>query len=98
MDITDAVEIVRPAFVTKLILGECDCCAKPNRVLHHCWAHGMETAACSECQGNPLADDIPDLQDEIDRRYEAGNWDHVMELHAALTEAMGSAICKALAA
>lgn len=84
--------------VPALIIGECECCGALNRVLHPTTAYGMDASPCSPCRGNPLSDDIDDLRDEVDRRYEAGQWAGMMELHAALTEAMGEAICRALAA
>lgn len=100
IDFTDAVEICRPATVKALPFGDCDCCQKPNRVLHHCWAHGTETAACAECQGNPLSDDIDDLQDEIDRlrplAETAEQWaaHRIGALESAVDEAEGLRTCR----
>lgn len=79
-----------------LNLGECDSCGAPNRVLHRCVVYGIDTSACAACRRDPLSDDITDLHDEIDRKFAAGDWTGMMELHAALTEALCSAICAAL--
>lgn len=79
-----------------LLLAECECCGAPNRVLHPTTAYGMDASPCSVCGGGSLADDIDDLRDEVNRRYAAGEWTGAMELHAALTEAMGAAICRAV--
>lgn len=54
----------RPA--TKLLFGECDACGAPNRVLHQCIAYGIETCACALCRGGTLADDIDDLEAELE--------------------------------
>lgn len=67
MDFKEAVEICRPAPpLPKLIFGECDACSAPNRVLHRCIAYGIETCGCSACFGRPLADDIDDLEGELE--------------------------------
>jgi hypothetical protein len=80
----------------RMIFGECDCCAKPNRVLHRGEVTGIETYACAECRGSSLSDEIDDLEDEIERcvqaRPESGEqWAHIAALEGALLEAKGAA-------
>lgn len=74
-----------------IIFGECDCCSAKNRVLHRGEVTGIETYACQECQYGSLADDIDDLEGEIEAlrpKAETGEqWAHLCALEAALTEA-----------
>ena len=73
-----------------ITLGECDCCSAPNRVLRHVIAPGGgETAACALCRGGKLADDITDLEDEIERSWPFGfdAWSYITALQEALIEA-----------
>jgi hypothetical protein len=76
---------------SKLIFGDCDCCGKPNRVLHFALAHSIETWACAECHGNKLSDDVDDLNDEIYRLNPKAETSeqhaHLCSLYAALEEA-----------
>jgi hypothetical protein len=76
---------------TRLIFGECDACAKPNRVLRHAIVGGTETYACAPCGAGSLADDVDDIEAEIDRlkpMAETGaQWGHLCALEAALVEA-----------
>lgn len=76
----------------RMIFGECDCCATPNRVLHHGEVTGIETYACAECSCGILSDDLDDLEDEIERCQEAKpetaeQWARIAALEAALVEA-----------
>lgn len=82
----------------RLIFGECDCCGKPNRVLHRGESCGCEAYACADCHfGGSLADDADDLTDEIDRLIpdaETGEqWAHICALEAAYVEAVGRRFC-----
>lgn len=88
-----------PQGAITLTLGECECCGAPNRVLHRCVAYGIEASACAICRGDALSDDIGDLRDEIDRAYREQPNDHRygIQLQAAITEAISSAICRAVA-
>lgn len=74
-----------------ITLGECDCCSAPNRVLRHVTAGGMEANACAPCRAGSLADDVADLEDEIERvrplDFDAVVWAQVIALQGALIEA-----------
>jgi hypothetical protein len=79
--------------IHKLIFGECDCCTKPNRVLHRCEAYGIETYACAECRHCSLSDDIDEIEDEIERIRVSGDTSaysivYVSDLREALKEAI----------
>lgn len=74
-----------------IIFGECDYCTAKNRMLHKGEVTGIETYACAECYGRELADDVDDLQDEIERLRplaETGEqWARICAIEAALVEA-----------
>jgi hypothetical protein len=76
-----------------MTFGTCDCCDKPNRVLHRCEAYGIETYACAQCHCRPLSDDADELQGEIEDllpKAETGEqWAHIAALEAAYVEATG---------
>jgi hypothetical protein len=71
---------------SKFIFGECDCCGERNRVLNLCVAHGVDTAACTDCQGRDEAEDADEIEFEIERltpKAETGEqWAHICALEA----------------
>lgn len=68
----------------RFIFGECDCCAKPNRVLHHGFACGIEAYGCTDCTCGDRNADADDIQDEIETlkpKAETGeHWAHICAL------------------
>ena len=78
-----------------MIFGQCDCCAKPNRVLHHRWPSGVETWACAECCYGDLIDDISDIEQAIatlkaEPSLSEDGARHLANLETALRDAKGT--------
>lgn len=80
----------------KLIFGACDCCNAQNRVLNRGTTCGLEAVACSPCRGGSLADDVDDLEGEIEALRPAADtvpkWARIHLLSGALEEAKACAV------
>ena len=49
-----------------IIFGECDCCGMSNRILHRGEASGAEAYACAACRLVNPADEIEEIEEELD--------------------------------